>query len=63
MIQLIFGDNSYKKQQELSSLLENFSSQDIERYDGSKLTPDFISQLLTSASLFSNKRLITRSFQ
>lgn len=58
MIQLIFGDNSYKKQQELSSLLENFSSQDIERYDGSKLTPDFISQLLTSASLFSNKRLI-----
>lgn len=58
MIQLIFGDNTYKKQQELSSLLENFSAQDIERYDGSKLTPDFIYQLLTSTSLFSNKRLI-----
>ena len=58
MIQLIFGDNTYRKQQEVSSLLENFSAQDIERYDGSKLTLDFISQLLTSASLFSNKRAI-----
>lgn len=61
MIQLIFGNNAYKKQQELAHSLKSFSTQDIERYDGSNLTPDFISQIFNSISLFSNKRAIILS--
>lgn len=58
MITLLFGDNIYKKRQEIARLLKNFPDQDIERYDGETLSSDEFIHLTRGLSLFSPKRAI-----
>jgi DNA polymerase III delta subunit len=58
MITLLFGDNIYKKRQEIARLLKNFSDQDIERYNGESLSVNELINLTRGLSLFSPKRAI-----
>lgn len=57
MIYLLTGENSFEIEQRLAELVAGFDG-DIERVDGSELTPEQLPDLLAGVTLFSSKRLV-----
>lgn len=62
MIHILSGPNSFLVQNELNKIRETFvknnSASDIETYQAQALEPSALHGLLTSATLFSNSRLV-----
>lgn len=62
MIYFLTGPNSYKRHQKLAELINNFTeaygAHGIERYDGEKLAPQQLSEIMQAASLFAQNRLV-----
>lgn len=61
MVYLIFGENSYEADQQLSRIVAGFSGE-VARFDGSELTIEQLPDLLMGQTLFSSSRLIVLKY-
>lgn len=57
MIYLLTGENTFESERRLGELVAGFEG-DVERVDGSELTPDQLPDLLAGVTLFSTDRLV-----
>lgn len=57
MIYLLTGENTFEIEQRLAEIVADFEG-DVERVDGSELTPEQLPDLLAGVTLFSSKRLV-----
>lgn len=57
MIHLLTGENTFEIERRLAEIVAGFDG-DVERVDGSELTPEQLPDLLAGVTLFSSKRLV-----